>query len=554
MLLACGDNDGASAFATFHTKKGRTMFSFSSLGRFGVFVIVLILSMFCASELSADDSANDDACLFCHSKITPGLVKQWRKSTHSTSGVGCLACHGAEQSDPDSWIHGEQWISSIVTPKDCAECHEKEYVEFAASHHSTAGLILHSKDNMLGEFIAGGPNAVLGCKQCHGSQLGFTKTFADGSTFTLDMAKISGEVMDTIMASHNTDMKGLLRYKTELSEGIAAKIEAQWAPHKNKPLKPETPLAIDHNAWPNSGIGRFNPDGSMGSCNACHSRHDFSRALARQPESCGKCHMGPDHPHIEIYNESKHGIAYRNQMADMNLDSVKWVVGEDYFAAPTCATCHMSATPDMPVSHDVGLRISWTLRPPISTLTTSHTATLNDEDEIVESDVPWQHKRAAMMNVCRTCHTVTHVQNFYKQYDALVNLYNEKFAKPGVKLMKYVREHGYLNKVGFTNELDWIWFELWHHEGRRMRHGAAMMGPDFTHWHGSYEVSKNFYMKFLPKIEALAEKHNDATLKKLIQDEVFSKPEHAWYDGMDKEEAARIRAMYSNYHERHLTE
>ena len=120
--------------------------------------------------------------------------------------------------------------------------------------------------------------------------------------------------------------------------------------------------------------------------------------------------------------------------------------------------------------------------------------------------------------------------------------------------MKYVKEKGYLKKVAFTNELDWIWFELWHHEGRRMRHGAAMMGPDFTHWHGSYEVSKNFYMKFLPKIEALAEEHNDATLKKLIQDEVFSKPEHAWYDGMDKEEAARIRAMYSNYHERHLKE
>ena len=81
-----------------------------------------------------------------------------------------------------------------------------------------------------------------------------------------------------------------------------------------------------------------------------------------------------------------------------------------------------------------------------------------------------------------------------------------------------------------------------------------MMGPDFTHWHGSYEVFKHFYMKFLPKLEALAEKHNDAGLKKLIQDEVFSKPEHAWYDGMDKEEAARIRAMYSTYHQRHLKE
>ncbi len=54
MLLACGDNDDAGAFATLHSKKGKTMFSFSSLGRFGVFGAALVLSMFSASELSAD--------------------------------------------------------------------------------------------------------------------------------------------------------------------------------------------------------------------------------------------------------------------------------------------------------------------------------------------------------------------------------------------------------------------------------------------------------------------------------------------------------------------
>ena len=26
----------------------------------------------------------------------------------------------------------------------------------------------------------------------------------------------------------------------------------------------------------------------------------------------------------------------------MNLDAADWVLGEDYAAAPTCATCHMS--------------------------------------------------------------------------------------------------------------------------------------------------------------------------------------------------------------------
>src|SRR3970282_830095 len=65
--------------------------------------------------------------------------------------------------------------------------------------------------------------------------------------------------------------------------------------------------------------------GRPGPCPACHGRHSFSAALARQPENCGKCHMGPDHPQIEIYNESKHGIQYRGNLQKMNLETTRWV-------------------------------------------------------------------------------------------------------------------------------------------------------------------------------------------------------------------------------------
>ena len=33
-------------------------------------------------------------------------------------------------------------------------------------------------------------------------------------------------------------------------------------------------------------------------------------------------------------------------------------------------------------------------------------------------------------------------------------------------------------------------YELWHHEGRRARFGAAMMAPDYAWWHGFYELKK----------------------------------------------------------------
>jgi len=397
---------------------------------------------------------------------------------------------------------------------------------------------------------------VLGCKACHGSQIAFRQVFEDGSVFELDIRQIASDVMEQIMQEHQTDLKGLLKYKKQLSDRIARAIQARWRPFEAKTPKANRRLQIDPQTWPNSGMGRFNPDGSLGTCNACHSRHAFSKALARQPENCGKCHMGPDHPQFEIYNESKHGIAFRNRLGEMNLNHPEWVVGRDYSAAPTCATCHMSAyrtaSGTVPASHDVGLRISWTLRPVISRLTDSRTATIDATGEVQTKVVSWSQKRTAMKSVCAACHSTSHIENFYRQYDALVRLYNEKFARPGLKLMDYVRANKYLDtesRKGFAHELTWIWFEIWHHEGRRMRHGASMMGPDFTHWHGTYEVAKHFYLKFLPMIEALAEQHHDKQLKQLIREEVFAKPEHAWLDGMDKQEAERIRRMYSRYYE-----
>jgi len=512
-----------------------------------------------SAQLQALVTDESKQCVECHLEKSAGIVKQWADSKHAEKGVGCMECHGVDASDVTAFHHEGAYVTAIVTPDQCKSCHPRENAEFSASHHNTAGMILHSKDNMLGEFVAGGPNAVLGCKQCHGSQLAFTKEFADGSSFSLDLQEISFGVMDEIMKKHDTDLKGLLKHKKELTAGINDEVQKLWAPHAGKQPKDNTPIRIDQATWPNSGIGRFNPDGSLGTCNACHSRHGFSKALARQPEACGKCHMGPDHPQIEIFNESKHGIAFRNQLAEMNLDHPEWVVGRDYSAAPTCATCHMSAYQTaagiQPVTHDVGLRISWTLRPPVSVVTTSHTATIVDGKE-VKFDVTWDKKRSDMKGVCAACHADSHIEGFYEQFDALVLLYNEKFAKPGVALMKHINEKGYLTKPGakgFAHELNWVWFELWHHEGRRMRHGAAMMGPDYTHWHGSYEVAKHFYVKFLPKVLHIAHENNDKVLEGMVE-EILSRPESQWRDGMDAAEAKRLREYYKKYFEMPLPE
>ena len=107
---------------------------------------------------------------------------------------------------------------------------------------------------------------------------------------------------------------------------------------------------------------------------------------------------------------------------DMNIDSDRWVVGLDYYEAPTCATCHMSEAPTQKITHDFGQRISWTLRPIVSKYKEN-----------------WQEKRTNMKQVCMNCHGENFVNGHYYQYDALVNLYNEKFAKPASDIMNIVK-------------------------------------------------------------------------------------------------------------------
>lgn len=247
------------------------------------------------------------------------------------------------------------------------------------------------------------------------------------------------------------------------------------------------PGQLDPRTWPNGGIGRINPDGSKGSCSACHTRHDFSLALARAPEACAKCHQGDDHaPAMDVYQASKHGARFREMHDEMNLGASRWIVGVDYHAAPTCATCHMSRTPSQAVTHDVGTRLGWTLRPVVS---------VRQED--------WEDKRDAMVDVCNQCHGEQWVQNYFAQFDAYVDSYNTRFATPAKRIMEALRRSRALTSAALDEPIEYTYFELWSQAGRRGRVGAAMMGPYFVQWRGAYEVARIFHSELVPEAERL---------------------------------------------------
>ena len=446
-------------------------------------------------------------------------MKEWEYSRHAKVGIGCVECHAADKNEIDAWKHEGVYISALVTPQRCAKCHEKEYKEFANSPHARAAELIFNPDNVqAGKTVEAAvqghvSNAARSCQECHGSIIKFLR-----------------------------DKKGQI---VRTGSG--------------KPF-------IDPATWPNSGIGRLNPDGSKGSCHACHARHAFQAELSRSPATCGKCHMGPDYTELETYNESKHGIIFSANRERMDLNKRgAWVLGRDYSAAPTCATCHISSYLSEQGfvengSHNVGERISWNLSPIVSTkvnlvvyedgysenypesmeppnigdeIVTTETVVENEKvvnrkvKRKVADVISWEDRREKMIGVCLNCHNDTYIDNFYTQYDNFIDYYNKTYAEPAQNLMKSLQADGLINPGDpLATQVQWAYWDLVHRGGRQAKIGASMMGPSITR-QGMYQVSENFYSKFLPAIIKVAAQKGPAMENKYrkMADKLLSRPD-----------------------------
>jgi hydroxylamine dehydrogenase len=425
------------------------------------------------------------------------------------AGSGMLLAQGG----PEGSAQIAQLIAGTSAESQaCLKCHQQQHgslivQQWAASRHAQSGL---------------------GCYECHQSAGGPASFQHYGKTISVLVTpkacgKCHQQQSAQFEASHHAQAGQILgsldNVLGEIVEGPPAAAMGCAKCHGSI-IKVLGNGKLDPATWPNEGIGRVNPDGSLGSCSVCHSRHTFSVVIARQPESCGYCHLGPDHPQAEIYNESKHGVTYRTLIGEMNLKSRSWVLGKDYNAAPTCATCHMGATPQLAPTHDVGTRLSWNLRPEIA---------LRTKD--------WQQKKAAMQSICLNCHASEWVNDFYTQFDNAVDLGNVKFFEPAAEIMKKLTAAGKLSKTPFDAPIKWTYYELWHHQGRRARMGASMQAPDYVQWHGFYEIAKIFYGEFLPEAEHLLPG---------VTAEVTASPMHAWKKGLTPESREEMRKYYEN--------
>lgn len=351
---------------------------------------------------------SSNTCVVCHQNQTPGIIQLFSMSVMAQNGVTCQSCHEVTADYPGAESHNGTYILISPTPARCQACHATEVTQFEQSRHAIPAYV-----------------AVNGTQGLTVQQLAVYQAIPEGG------------------------------YATNKSEHPLAAMEGQIT---------NVACYDCHN------IGKTNADGSVGRCQDCHLTHAFSLEQARKPETCGACHIGPDHPQEEIFQESAHGIIYATEGKNWNWDAALGMVTVKDMQAPTCATCHISSLGNISGTHDVGDRLT-------TYLFAQYSNTRPNADQ----------NKQQMQSICKQCHTPGFVINFYNNADSVVSSVNS-LMKQADDAIAPLQDKGLLTNVPFDDPIKFTYFDLWHNYGRTTKFGAWMDGPDYTQWHGVYGI------------------------------------------------------------------
>jgi cytochrome c553 len=460
-----------------------------------------------AAEVKASEATQ--ACIECHRIIHPGIVEDWRRSRHSRvtpqeamavtglgqkvssrnvpeelqqTVVGCAECHTLRPKEhADTFDHNGYDIHIVVSPGDCRTCHAQETEQYSKN------IMAHAYKNLAGNKIYKDlENTILGgiqrkdgkiaiqpanaatqaetCYYCHGTKL-----------------KITGK------ETRNTELAGELEFP---------KIEG----------------------WPNQGVGRVNLDGTLGSCAACHTRHQFSIEMARKPYTCKECHVGPDVPIYKVYEASKHGNIFSTHNKDWEFKAVPWTIGKD-FAAPTCAACHVSLLVNTegdvvaPRSHQMNDRLPWRMfglvyahphpREPDTTIIRNKNGQPLPTDldggfasKYLIDPAEMDKRRQALQAVCLSCHGTSWVNGQWARFENTIRETNAK-TRTATRILTDIWAAGYA--VGparggslFDEAVERRWADMWLIYANTIRFASAMgCGGDYGVFaDGRYELNK----------------------------------------------------------------
>ena len=464
----------------------------------------------CDDNLPISEATQE--CLGCHETFHPGIVADWKKSRHAMITpenamkaavparkvssavipdnlkavvVGCAECHTQNpEAHSDTFSHNGFKVHVVVTPEDCAVCHLQEREQYADNimAHAWKNLMGNTLYQSLKQSITGSP-----------SQKNHRVVYASPDA-SMDAT--------TCLYCHGTRLTvtGFEKRSTDAGELEFPVIEG----------------------WPNQGVGRINPDGSLGACTSCHSRHSFSMETARKPYTCKECHSGPDVPAYKVYEASKHGNIAASQQAGWNFTAVPWKIGQD-FTAPTCAVCHISLLTgaDGAVVAQRTHRMNDRLSDRIFGLIYAHRQPKSPDTSIIRNkdglplptdfdgssavsalidDQEFQKRRETMQAICKSCHSTSWVKGHWARYDHMIAATNIA-THTATDTMREIWKRGYAPKPDknlriFDSAIEKKWSHIWLFDANNARFAAAMAGG------GDYSV---FAEGFYPLSEHLQE-------------------------------------------------
>lgn len=250
----------------------------------------------------------------------------------------------------------------------------------------------------------------------------------------------------------------------------------------------------------------------VASCDACHTRHTFSKEEAKQPQACQTCHMGFDHPQWEMYAGSKHGVRYLLKQSKVLPESTP---------APTCQTCHMQEG-----NHEV--RTSWgflavRLPMPEDKQWAADRATILQGLGVLDPDgkptgrldvvkaagvarltqEEWQKDRDTMIKTCNQCHSVNFAKGELAKGDDAIKHADHVMAE-AIRTVASLYKESILPKpknyaFAFPDLLTFHdaptvieqkLFVMFLEHRMRMFQGTFHANPDYAMWYGWSELQR----------------------------------------------------------------
>jgi hydroxylamine dehydrogenase len=381
-------------------------------------------------------------------------------------------------------------LAAPLAAQECINCHREATPNIVSDWQ----LSRHSKEDV-------------DCATCHG----------DGHKDSYDVAKAAIPTPETCAQCHDEKVAQFKKGKHALA----------WTAMKAMPTAHFQPMALMEGMKGCGGchkiglksedeMAKLKEQGAgfgVASCDACHTRHVFSKKEAQQPQACQTCHMGFDHPQWEMYSASKHGVRFLLKQNGTLPEEV---------AAPTCQTCHMQEGDHevmtgwgflavrLPLPEDEkwaadrvtilqGLGVLDPDGKPTARLDAVKAAKLA---RLTQED--WQAQRDKMLKTCNECHSLNFAAAELKKGDDMIKAADGLMAE-GIRIVAGLYKDGIIAKPDSyaypfpdlltfhdaPTTIEQTLFVMFLKHRMRTFQGTFHANPDYALWYGWSEMQRD---------------------------------------------------------------